>query len=525
MAQVSVFEGGFTLEAAEAVIDLSIHDKHLITLDVLQSLVDRSWLRVKVMLGAPRFEMFATVQEYASAKLSTNATETTSRVERADVHGQSSDSVTNVENRYSTCFARMGTDQYIEGIYSHAGLVRLDQLRTEIGNLTKSLRIAITNHREEDTVGAYVAAARVLRFTGPIQLGLKLGHDAISVAKTRSCRGRILRELAHAEHVSGHLDKAMNCLEEALGHFRRESNRRSQGRVHYSLGMIHVDLGQSALAKRHLHQALAIHREVHDLRMEGMTLAKLGDVCFYEGRLEEALAQKDAALAIHRRVGDRPSEGRTLGATGLVYQALGRTTAALQRYESALSVQRAVGDLSSVAHILGNLSGLHDLEGRRAMAIDYVKQSMATFQEIGHRQGEGICMSNLALMLDKDTPDEARAKHEAALSILKEVSDRRSEAHVLDNLGDHYQRQGWLEEARSYYHRAIDIFGEFSAWPEVARVNCSLGELELKKGAVHAARAALAKARSMVMQHGLTPDSELERKMAELRKGITEAAN
>ena len=42
LAQLSVFEGGFTLEAAEAVLDLSRHDDAPWIVDVVQRLVDKS---------------------------------------------------------------------------------------------------------------------------------------------------------------------------------------------------------------------------------------------------------------------------------------------------------------------------------------------------------------------------------------------------------------------------------------------------------------------------------------------------
>ena len=45
LAQLSVFEGGFTLEAAEAVLRLSDGDADAWPVDVLQSLVDKSFVR------------------------------------------------------------------------------------------------------------------------------------------------------------------------------------------------------------------------------------------------------------------------------------------------------------------------------------------------------------------------------------------------------------------------------------------------------------------------------------------------
>jgi len=45
LAQASMFEGGFTLEAAEAVIDLELFDDAPFVMDVIESLVGKSLVR------------------------------------------------------------------------------------------------------------------------------------------------------------------------------------------------------------------------------------------------------------------------------------------------------------------------------------------------------------------------------------------------------------------------------------------------------------------------------------------------
>ena len=63
LAQLSVFEGGFTLEAAEAVLDVSACDPKVWTIDVLHSLVDKSFVRP---VGQERFDLLSSVQAYAA---------------------------------------------------------------------------------------------------------------------------------------------------------------------------------------------------------------------------------------------------------------------------------------------------------------------------------------------------------------------------------------------------------------------------------------------------------------------------
>src|SRR5262249_25837170 len=68
LAQLSVFEGGFTLASVEAVLDLSAFDNAPWPMDALQSLVHKS------LVGQwtdDRFDLLVSVQEYASEPLRT----------------------------------------------------------------------------------------------------------------------------------------------------------------------------------------------------------------------------------------------------------------------------------------------------------------------------------------------------------------------------------------------------------------------------------------------------------------------
>ena len=65
-AQLSVFEGGFTLEAAEAVVAFPARLPAMLPLDLLQSLVDKSFVR---KVAEDRFALLQSVQEYGAQHL------------------------------------------------------------------------------------------------------------------------------------------------------------------------------------------------------------------------------------------------------------------------------------------------------------------------------------------------------------------------------------------------------------------------------------------------------------------------
>ncbi|MBI3368747.1 MAG: hypothetical protein HY021_09995, partial [Burkholderiales bacterium] len=66
LAQLSVFHGGFTLAAAEAVIDLSGFDTAMWLGELLQQLIEKSLVQAR---GDRRFDLLLSVQAYAAQKL------------------------------------------------------------------------------------------------------------------------------------------------------------------------------------------------------------------------------------------------------------------------------------------------------------------------------------------------------------------------------------------------------------------------------------------------------------------------
>jgi hypothetical protein len=69
LAQLSVFSGAFTLEAAEAVIQLASFPKAPWALDVLQALRDKALVRTSEVGGELRFELPGIIRAYALQKL------------------------------------------------------------------------------------------------------------------------------------------------------------------------------------------------------------------------------------------------------------------------------------------------------------------------------------------------------------------------------------------------------------------------------------------------------------------------
>ena len=105
-------------------------------------------------------------------------------------------------------------------------------------------------------------------------------------------------------------------------------------------------------ARTHLQDALAVHREVGNRRNEGVVLGSLGILHLEQGRMEEAHTHLQDALAVHREVGNRHFEGYVLGRLARVHALQGALLLATTLLDRGETLAREVGDPTVIAELL-----------------------------------------------------------------------------------------------------------------------------------------------------------------------------
>jgi hypothetical protein len=109
----------------------------------------------------------------------------------------------------------------------------------------------------------------------------------------------------------------------------------------------------------------------------------------------------------------------------------------------------------------------------------------------------------------------------AALAIAREVGYRRAEGGVLGSLAELLAAQGKVDDARAAASQGATILRELGDRVALGKLLCVRAEIELGDGAMDTARAALDEAQAHAIAVGALPDSELGRKVAEVRRGIS----
>ena len=555
LAQCSVFEGGFTLEAAEAVLDLACWPDAPSAMDAVQALLDKSLLRTwpasetgRFDLDEPYFGMYLSIHEYAAGKLDIEASATRWAQQR---HG-----------RY---FSRFGRDDAIEALFCHGSVARHRELAFDLDNLVAACCRAVDRNDGEVAVAAYRAAWEVLESRGPFSVGAMLGAKVLSlVGLVPSLHAAALLTRARASRRAGRMEEAGAWLAQALDLCLAMRDRHREGLVLGALGDLHRELGRMQDASEHLVRALGIHRELGNRRAEGVVHANLGNLHKEQGWLEEARGHYELALTLHRELGNRRSEGIVLGNLGLLHFEQGRMEMAQSHYDQALAVHDEVGNRLDGGLVLGNLGNLLFETGRLDEAEAQYNAVLAGHRDLGNRRGEGIVLGNLGnLHLEQGRLGEANAHYVASIAVHREVGNRRSEGIVLCNLGLLKRKQGRLDEAAATVAQALAIhcamgnrlhegvargcMGEiltgqgriaearetFRAGEallrdvgeplEVAKLLCGRGHAEVAAGEPVAARAALDEAQTVAVALSAGPDSDLGRECAKLRQALAAA--
>ncbi|MCO4772631.1 MAG: tetratricopeptide repeat protein [Deltaproteobacteria bacterium] len=535
LAQLSVFEGGFTLEACEEVLAL----EELWPMDAVQGLVDKSLVR---QVDEERFDLLVSVQEYA--------------VERLDASGARKDA----EARHAAYFAKFGTLEAVGALDLHGGVARRRALTRELDNIVAACRRCVAT---DDAVGAdplLEAGWAVLQLRGPLAVAVGLAERVISLDRgSAPPRGAVgLRVLGEALMAGGRGTEALTHLNTALAMYRegrdprgealvlgqlgllhRERGRMDEARAHYDaarevlldiddrrgegwvlngLGILHMNAGRPDEAGSHYEAALEAHREVGNRRGEGNDLSSLGNLYRQQGRMDEARAHYDTALRVHREVGNRYGEGVTLGNLAILHSEQGRLDEAGACFDAALTRHREIGNRQSEGIVLGNLGTVHLQQGRVDEARAHCDTALGVYREVGLRWAEGTMHIQLGTLDRKmGRMDEARAHYDTALGVLREVGSLRMEGAVLTELGSLNVEQGRMEEARDCVRRGETLLRDVSDQLKLAMLLCTRTGLEHADGNHNAAHATLAEVEQLADSLGAGPESALGKKLEKAR--------
>jgi predicted ATPase len=470
LAQLSVFAGGFDLDAAEAVLDLSSHPGRHGALEAIESLRDRSLVAAATSpedAGRLRFSIYGSLRERARERLH-------------DLGGRESALL-----RHARHYVSAGTtwaERHDAGRLREATawLVR------ETDNLLAAHRRVMSRGREgaELALGAALALDPILAAVGPGTLRVALLDAALTTADKESVapelRIRALQARADGHRLLGHGRDAMADAQAALTLASVHGDRPAVGHVLRDIATLALMQGKLVEGRAVLERACAIDRETHQRREEGRALGLLGGVAALEGRLDVAWSTFERAIAVHREVGDLRYEATNTGNLAVVAHDAGRLAEGRVQCDRALVLCREAGNRRLEAEVLGLLAAIAHEEGRVDEARAQYGRSLAMHREVGNRRAEGALLGYQGMLLAEiDDVEGARAAYGRSLTVVRECGDRPTEALVLGALAAVESRDGCVESARAALTHAAECLAGNEEPRSRAALELWRGHLEL----------------------------------------------
>ena len=501
LAQLSVFEGGFDLVSAEAVLRLPSEQAPPWTTDLVQELVDKSFVR---QVGDERFDLLESVRAYAAEHLAT----------AGRFPGSGADAAAAAQQRHWSYFAALD-----ESAAAAHGCI-------EANNLVLACRRALASSDVPNAVGTLRGAWAALRLRGPLRVGAELasqvsampGLDAGQQAEVECVAGSALDRLGEVARARQHFETGLTRADEA-------GNRNCKARLLMQLASQRRAAGDVPGAQASLTQALAMAHELADRSLESMAFNALGNHAHHQGLLDVARDHYQSALDLARQNGDRRMEGGLLGNLGSLHHDHGRLDDARAHYDMALALAREVGDRVWEGNSRCNLGLLHHEQGRSAQALTQFEAALRTAREVGHVRLECTVLCNLGIALEAQGEwHDAQTHYVDAVKGAGELGDPRLEGQFRGSLGLLLVKQGRVAEGRECLEIGEGLLRESSDRLSLALLLCARAEAEHLAGEPGTALRVLLDAKALAAQADVGEASELGQALARLHSMLAPAA-
>jgi predicted ATPase/DNA-binding SARP family transcriptional activator len=350
--RLSVFAGGWTLEAAEEVCSGEGIEEGEV-LDLLSELVERSLVVAKAgQEEVVRFRMLGPIRQYGQ--------------ERLQESGQSEA----IRSRHAASFLALAKQAGPE-LSGSQQVMWLERLDTERDNLRAAMRWLLGKGESETAARFGWAVWLFWWMHGYFTEGRRWMEEALakSDAMPASARAKALFVAGTMADGQGDRRSAEPLLEESLGLFKELGDKLGSALALGAIGLV-------AVGQRQHERGIAFFQEAVDLFLElgqewtaSVMLSFLAVAWFRQGDLIRAKRLADQGLELAQGIGD-PAEATSIAccAGATLAQAEGDHERAKGLFGEGLKLSAVSGEESNVAYCLQGLAVSAASEGRQVRA-------------------------------------------------------------------------------------------------------------------------------------------------------------
>jgi predicted ATPase/DNA-binding NarL/FixJ family response regulator len=356
--RLSIFVGGWTLEATEAVCSdpsTSLREDQVAplkassgliqsedVLNLLEQLINKSLVITEEVEHESRYRMLETIRQYANEKLVVSGEKDTSR----DRHLQ-----------YFLSLAEAAEPK----LHSEDQARWLGQLEVEHNNLRAAMEWSKAEQQESE-MGLRLAGAlwhfwemRGHLTEGRAQLEAVLARSSRvpTLALSKALAGAGTMAWSQTDHTG-----ALAFHEAALAAQRELGDQPGIAFSLNNLGYLALEQGEYERASSWFEQSLALSREINDSKLAGYALHNLGELARHQRDYEQAASRYHESLSLFRALKDTWAIAATLTWLGVVTRHLGELDQGVAYLQESLAFCRELGIIRGMAEGLEGLAGI-----------------------------------------------------------------------------------------------------------------------------------------------------------------------
>ena len=428
LQRLSVFAGGWTLEAAEEICagverdTISPYD----VLDLLTQLVNKSLVVVIAegsQSGETRYRMLETIRQYAREKL-------------LEAGGSEV-----IRQQHLAYFVKLVEQAEPELIRSNQ-VYWIHRLDDELDNLRAALEWALASD---------------------VEAGLQLVV--------------VSRQFWEARNYPRELS---DRLEPLLEHYDAQDSLHAHALIIYCscLGSKGEFAQARVIAEKSLHMA----RALSDKRAEAFILCSVGAVITHQGDRRQGIPIMEQSLVLYKLLGDRFGQATATTWLGLYHNDLELSKAFLRE---SLRLYRELGHLSGIAGCLIALAGRTIWGGDISSPLPWLEEARALFHQLGHQEGDSVALMDYGVLAYwQGDYQQACAYYQESIEVGEKVGiyfvlwTRVNMAYALLRQGNISQAKEMFELCAERFQNANLVIGLAYTVEGLASLNVNQGEIE-----------------------------------------------
>ena len=374
-ARLSVFSGGFMLDAAESIFSQTVKDKSISNL--IASLLDKSLLQ-RTFDSETRFTMLVTIQQFALNCLRSTGEES------------------EVRNWHLAYFLELA-EQADKEIHGPDQVEWMDRLEKEIDNFRAALEWCVSSQKTESALRLLIAldwSWRVRGHHSEARSWFEQIHALPEITAYPALYARLLNHSGLRNWLSGEIREAQSVLSKSQSIWIKLGVDGEQGLAEALrlMGLVALSSeGDYTTAQAFFEKSLTLYQKHGDQR--GMAL-----VMYQRNDESLALSLSEQSLDLLHQLGDLWGIGRVSQALGQLFLNQGNYEKARFFFEQHLRIDEELDFKHGTVIALGNLGDLYRYQRNYGQAEHYYEKSLLMCRDYDLKNEGGYNLYSLGML-------------------------------------------------------------------------------------------------------------------------------